>query len=72
MGRRMVIGEIDVTNVVVGDICKKSALQIQRQGVSRVATSVKAKVILQGVVPTFLEMYVISVEPWVITDWIVP
>jgi hypothetical protein len=64
MGRRMVIGEIDVTSnlsldllffwvyfdvyiyvdVVVGDICKKSALQIQRQGVSRVATSVKAKV----------------------------
>jgi hypothetical protein len=33
-----------VVDVVVGDTCKKSALQTRRQGVSRVATSVKAKV----------------------------
>ena len=33
-----------VVDVVVGDICRKSAPQIRRQGVSRVATSVKAKV----------------------------
>lgn len=66
------IGEIDVTNVVVGDTSKKSALLIQRQGVSRIATNVKEKVILQGVAPIFPEMYVISAEQWATMVWIAP
>jgi len=67
----MSIGEIDVTNVVVGDTCKKNALQTQRRGVIRVATNVKEKVILQEVAPIYQGIYVISVVKWVIMGWIV-